>query len=44
MLDKEKSIDALNIATPDHLHAYIAATAMNMGKHVSAEAADPLRL
>ena len=34
MLDKEKSIDALNIATPDHLHAYIAATAMNMGKHV----------
>ncbi len=34
MLDKEKSIDALDIATPDHLHAYIAATAMNMGKHV----------
>jgi predicted dehydrogenase len=34
MLDKEKSIDALNIATPDHLHAYIAAMAMNMGKHV----------
>ena len=34
MLDKEKSIDALDIATPDHLHAYIASTAMNMGKHV----------
>jgi len=34
MLDKEPTIDALNIATPDHLHAYIAATAMRMGKHV----------
>ena len=34
MLDKEKSIDALNIATPDHLHACIASTAMRMGKHV----------
>ena len=34
MLDKEKTLDALNIATPDHWHAYIAATAMRMGKHV----------
>ncbi|MGA2747909.1 MAG: Gfo/Idh/MocA family oxidoreductase [Verrucomicrobiota bacterium] len=34
MLDKEKSLDALNIAVPDHLHAYIAATAMKLGKHV----------
>ena len=34
MLDKEKTLDALNIATPDHLHAYIAAAAMQMGKHV----------
>ena len=34
MLEKEKSIDALNIATPDHMHAYIAAMAMKMGKHV----------
>ena len=34
MLDNEKSLDALNIATPDHAHAYIAAAAMNMGKHV----------
>ena len=34
MLDKEKTLDALNIATPDHLHAYIAAAAMRMGKHV----------
>jgi hypothetical protein len=34
MLDKEKTLDALNIAVPDHMHAYIAATAMQMGKHV----------
>ena len=34
MLEKEKSIDAVNIATPDHLHAYIASTAIKMGKHV----------
>jgi hypothetical protein len=34
MLEKEPTIDALNIATPDHLHAVIAATAMRMGKHV----------
>lgn len=29
-----KSIDAVNIATPDHTHAIIAATAMSLGKHV----------
>jgi Oxidoreductase family, NAD-binding Rossmann fold/Oxidoreductase family, C-terminal alpha/beta domain len=34
MLEKEKSIDALNISVPDHLHAYIASAAMQMGKHV----------
>jgi len=34
MLDNEKTLDALNIAVPDHLHAYIAAAAMQMGKHV----------
>jgi predicted dehydrogenase len=34
MLDKEKSIDALNVAVPDHLHACIAAAAMQLGKHV----------
>jgi hypothetical protein len=34
MLDKEKTLDALNIAVPDHMHAYIAAAAMQMGKHV----------
>jgi predicted dehydrogenase len=34
MLEKEKSIDAVDIATPDHMHATIAATAIKMGKHV----------
>ena len=34
MLEKEKSIDAVDIATPDHMHAIIAATAIRMGKHV----------
>ena len=34
MLDKEKSIDAITISTPDHNHAVIAARAMRMGKHV----------
>ncbi len=34
MLDKEKSIDAVTISTPDHNHALIAHHAMEMGKHV----------
>jgi predicted dehydrogenase len=37
MLDKEKEIDAVVIATPDHTHAVIAAYAMRMGKHVYVE-------
>ncbi|MCK9280741.1 MAG: Gfo/Idh/MocA family oxidoreductase [Melioribacteraceae bacterium] len=34
MLEKEKNLDAVVIATPDHTHAIIAMAAMQMGKHV----------
>ena len=34
MLDKSKDIDAVVIATPDHMHATIAGAAMSVGKHV----------
>ena len=34
MLAKQKDIDALIIATPDHMHAPIASAAMAAGKHV----------
>ena len=34
MLEKEKEIDAVVIATPDHTHAMIAKAAMEAGKHV----------
>ncbi len=34
MLKKEKDIDAVVIATPDHTHAVICMAAMQMGKHV----------
>ncbi len=34
MLEREKSLDAVVISTPDHTHAVIAMMAMKLGKHV----------
>jgi len=34
MLEKEQSIDAVTVSTPDHTHAVIAMMAIKMGKHV----------
>lgn len=37
MLDKQKDIDAVVIATPDHTHAIISMEAIRRGKHVYTE-------
>ncbi len=37
MLAKEKAIDAILCATPDHQHAYVCVTVMRQGKHVYCE-------
>jgi hypothetical protein len=37
MLDKEKTIDAVTVVTPDHMHATQALAAMQRGRHVYVE-------
>ena len=37
MLDKQKDIDAVVVATPDHVHAVASMAAIQLGKHVYTE-------
>ena len=37
LLDKEKSIDAVTVVIPDHMHTHAALAAMQLGKHVYVE-------
>lgn len=34
MLEQQKDIDGIIVATPDHMHAVIASAAMDLGRHV----------